>query len=216
MKQRNSVRRALPAIGVNRGAAVVACLLSAMALTSGLLLAMRTKRLNTQAQSLFAVDTSDSLDSIFNLNDASPTQRWSFIYIHQSATASGSAVTLANSDGSLGDHFVIGNGEGSGDGELLIDQRWTHQQPAAAPAGVHLGPQCVSISLVGNLDQQPPTPLQFRRLCQLVQVLQSRYHISPDNVSWFTNSTRASATIGRCFPAQRFDAQLLGKQTFAR
>ena len=214
MKHRTSVRSSPHAAGGNRNAVFLACLLSAMALTGGLLLAMRTAPLNTEAKSLFAVDNSDSLESIFNVEASTAAQKWTFIYIHQTATASGSTVTLANADGSLGDHFVIGNGEGSGDGELLIDQRWTRQQPCVPPTGVRLGGQCISISLVGTLDSQPPTPLQYRRLCQLVQALQARYHIPTDKVNWFTTSGRQTARIGQCFDTQRFSAQLI-MQPFA-
>ena len=63
-----------------------------------------------------------------------------------------------------GYHFVIGNGNGSGDGQIEVAQRWNNQKQ-----GVHcrnarthdVDEYGIGICLVGDLDQQPPTPRQI-------------------------------------------------------
>jgi hypothetical protein len=198
----------------SRSAVVVAALLGVMALTSGLLLVLRTGPLTPEPRSLFAVASSDSPESIFSTAVPADTHSWKSIFIHQTGRSSGSAATLARADGSMGDHFVIGNGEGCGDGELLIDQRWNQQQPAALSTALSLPPQCISISLVGNLDEEAPTAIQFQRLCQLVHTLQSRFHIPAEQIRWINNLPDAGG-IGRRFPAQRFQREILVAQSYS-
>lgn len=196
----------------SRRAVVLASLLGVMGLTSALLLAMRTNPMTPEARTLLA-PTDESLDVIFNTEAAANSDPWKYIYIHHSATAAASADGLLRGDGSMGDHFVIGNGDGSGDGELLIDQRWIQQQPARGPRGIKLSPACISICVVGDLDQAAPTPTQYHRLCQLVQTLQAHYHIPTDEVSWLTNLPGDPGGIGRWFPGQLFHEQLLPPQS---
>lgn len=113
---------------------------------------------------------------------------WKYIVIHHSATESGNAAEFDKShrtrgwENGLGYHFVIGNGNGSGDGQAEIGSRWINQINGAH-AGVqeynHYG---IGICLVGNFDESYPTTAQMDSLLALIQYLQERCRIPSENV----------------------------------
>jgi hypothetical protein len=110
---------------------------------------------------------------------------WQFIVVHHSATATGSAgefdrMHKAKGWDELGYHFVIGNGTGSGDGEVEVGGRWPKQKHGAHtkvvghPEYNDLG---IGICLVGNLDVAHPTEAQMQSLSRLVRFLRDRYDV---------------------------------------
>lgn len=190
---------------------VFTSLVGVLTLTSALLLALAPAPLTADASnSLFAIDAPESLDAVFSTATPTRAGQWKYIYIHQSKTLSGNAATLGQRTNGLGDHFLIGNGEGTFDGEVQYSQRWIHQNSALPPAGADkIDPSCVSICVVGDFDSTLPTPTQMRRLSQLVTVLQSRLGIPQENVILATQSTGTSAGAGKYFPATSFRETLL-------
>ena len=198
-----------------RRAVVFVSLLAVLALTSILLQAMaRSPMQPDAADTLFAYGTGDSIDAIFRMQVPVQPNRWQYLYIHHTKTSTGNALMLGNSPDGVTDHFIIGNGDGLADGELQISQRWNHQQSALSPTGnLVVEPNCVSISLVGDFDRKPPTPMQLGRLGQLVQALQMRCRIPASRVEWLNDGTPGSSSasaagIGRYFPAAAFRDQL--------
>ncbi|MCF6159276.1 MAG: N-acetylmuramoyl-L-alanine amidase [wastewater metagenome] len=113
---------------------------------------------------------------------------WKYIVIHHSATSSGSAASFDKShrnkgwENGLGYHFVIGNGNGSADGQIEIGNRWVNQIDGAH-AGVkeynHYG---IGVCLVGNFNESHPTPAQMNSLSVLIEYLQERCNISSANI----------------------------------
>jgi len=110
---------------------------------------------------------------------------WRFIVIHHSATATGSAgefdrMHKAKGWDELGYHFVIGNGTGSGDGEVEVGSRWPKQKHGAHtkvtghPEYNDVG---IGICLVGNFDVTRPTEAQMQSLARLVRFLMDRYDV---------------------------------------
>ena len=188
---------------------VFASLITVLTLTSALLLALAPAPLIPDASSsLFAIDAPDSMDVIFRTTTPTQRERWAYIYIHQSQTPGGNALTLAQRRGGFGDHFVIGNGDGAIDGEIQIAQRWDAQMPANPPIGAaSMDPTCISICIIGDFDQARPTPTQLRRLAQLVNTLQARFRIAADHVMIAQASSPAG--VGRHFPVQDFRHLLL-------
>ena len=108
--------------------------------------------------------------------------------LHHSASAAGNYDEIDREHRKLlgydgcGYHFVIGNGTGSGDGQIEVAQRWISQKQ-----GVHcrnarshdVDEYGIGICLVGDLDQQPPTPRQVAATQALVAYLSRRYRIEP-------------------------------------
>jgi N-acetyl-anhydromuramyl-L-alanine amidase AmpD len=194
----------------NRRVVVFISLVGVLSLTSALLLALAPSPLTPDASSsLFAIESPDSLDVVFQTQVATQKGQWKYIFIHHSRSASGDANSLSHRSTGLSDHFVIGNGFGAVDGEIQIGQRWTQQQPALPPAGATgINQACISICLVGDLDRSRPSPIQLRRLSQLVTALQTRFDIPAGQV--LLMDQRASAAgIGQMFPTSAFRDTLM-------
>jgi N-acetylmuramoyl-L-alanine amidase len=195
----------------NRKLIVFTTLIGVLTLTSALLLALAPAPLTPDASSsLFAIDAPESMDVIFQSQQASAKPaRWKYVYVHHSRTASGNAVSLSNAATGLGDHFVIGNGDGAIDGEIQIGQRWSQQLSANPPPGARgIDPACISVCVVGDFDRTVPTPTQLRRLAQLVNALQGRLDIPAGQVLLMSQAGSA-AGMGKYFPATAFREQLL-------
>jgi hypothetical protein len=189
---------------------VFTSLIAVLTFTSALLLALAPAPLTPDAaSSLFAVDAPQSMDAIFSTEVAPAPQRWKYVYIHHSRTTAGNAITLGQETGGLNDHFVIGNGDGALDGEIQVGQRWNRQLSANPPAGATgIDPSCISICLIGDFDRTVPTPMQIKRLAQLVGTLQGRFHIGGDKVIVF-NHAQSPAGSGKYFPMTALRDQLL-------
>ena len=192
---------------------VFSTLLGVLSMTCALLMALEPAPITPDAaSSLFAVDEPRTMDAVFETRTPVPANRWKHIYIHHSRTASGNALTLGQATGGVGDHFVIGNGDGCMDGEIQISQRWNQQLPAAPPSGANAvepaWSQSISICLVGDFDSTVPTPTQIRRLTQLVNSLQGQLHVEKSKVLLMPEP-RSAAGVGRYFPTAAFRGQLL-------
>lgn len=214
-----TVARAAAIAAGRRNTIVFLSLLTVLSLTTLLLKAMAPAPLKQDAATtLFPSDAGDSLDAIFSMAVPVQPDRWKYIYVHHSQTAGGNALTLGGQRGEgVGDHFIIGNGNGLVDGELQISERWNRQASAASPAGnLVVEPDCVSICIVGDLDKKPPTPMQMGRLGQLVQALQARCRIPANRIEWLNDSNPSPAAIGRYFPATAFHDQLRSWSVAAR
>ena len=115
---------------------------------------------------------------------------WQFIVIHHSATPTGSAgefdrMHRAKGWDELGYHFVIGNGAGSGDGEVEVGSRWPKQKHGAhCKVGGH--PQYndlgIGICLVGNFNMTAPSEAQMASLARLVRYLANRYGVPQSHI----------------------------------
>jgi hypothetical protein len=141
---------------------------------------------------------------------------WRYIVLHHSASAAGNYDEIDREHRKLlgydgcGYHFVIGNGNGSGDGQIEVAQRWNSQKQ-----GVHcrnarshdVDEYGIGICLVGDLDQQPPTPRQVAATRALVAYLGRRYRIEPDRV---TTHAHLAATPTVC-PGKFFPATILAE-----
>lgn len=188
---------------------VVVTLIGVLTATSALLLALSRPPLTPDAAStLYAVGAPDSLDVIFQTKVPATPTRWSHIYIHHSRTNAGSAMSLSQANSGLADHFVIGNGEGCGDGEIQVGQRWNQQLSAGQFTEAEIDPACISICVIGDFDHSLPTSAQMRHLTLLVNTLQSRLKIPSNRVLMF-DQNGSSAAIGDYFPAKAFQTRLL-------
>jgi len=131
-----------------------------------------------------------SLESVFETRAGLERARWGAIVIHHSATpyATAESLDLAHRElglTELGYHFVIGNGNGLGDGQVHIGSRWLDQAPGAHAAGEHADwydRHSIGICLVGNGDRRPFTRAQIQRLTQLVIALARELGIPPERI----------------------------------
>jgi len=142
--------------------------------------------------------------------------RWTTIVIHHSATDRGSA-SLFDRDhkgrgwDELGYHFVIGNGHGSGDGQIEVGARWHAQKHGAhcKTPDNYFNEHGIGICLVGDFTKVRPTPRQMASLQQLVGFLSNRCGIRPERVTTHGAVTGRTACPGRLFPLQSVRRTLL-------
>jgi N-acetyl-anhydromuramyl-L-alanine amidase AmpD len=102
-------------------------------------------------------------------------------------------------------HFVIGNGQGMGNGEIAVGHRWTAQLDGGHLRSESQNQVSLGICLVGNFDRHKPTPQQMRQLGVLVRALMSRCHLPPDAVKTHRQiNVVFTRCPGRHFPTQNF------------
>ncbi len=147
--------------------------------------------------------------------------RWQAIVVHHTGSAAGSADDIARQHaawglGSLGYHFVIGNGYGEADGAIVQGPRWYAQEGGAhvadRPAGATpdagwFNDNAIGICLVGNGERREFSDAQMRSLVQLVEDLQRACGI-PDSAVFLHSDLADVASPGRWFPRARFALEL--------
>ena len=124
------------------------------------------------------------------------SRRWNSIVIHHTASPTGSLreIDRWHRDKGwdcCGYHFVIGNGTGSGDGEIEVGPRWRAQSPGAhtrlcgapsSPIGNYYNEHGIGIVMVGNFDQRRPSDRQMASLARLVAYLSSSCGIPRERI----------------------------------
>jgi hypothetical protein len=158
-------------------------------------------------------------DSIFQIATKLDQNRWSGIAIHHSGEPAGDADSINRQHVSLGYqglgyHFLIGNGNGLGDGVIHVGYRWNQQQPGAHVLGrtelaSHHNQRSIAICLVGNGDRRSFTERQMTQLANLVQRLQSQLNIPADQVYLHRDLVPQTTSPGKLFSAAQFREQLL-------
>lgn len=128
---------------------------------------------------------SDRESFIRNQLDRYAIRDWKYIVIHHSATASGSAAEFDKFhrerkrwENGLGYHFVIGNGNGSADGQIEIGSRWINQIDGAHAGVKEYNQYGIGICLIGNFNESYPTPAQMSSLFALIEYFQKRCRIT--------------------------------------
>ena len=146
-----------------------------------------------------------------------PPDRWTGIVIHHLAEPAGTAESVHRRHvqwgyEGLGYHFLIGNGNGLGDGVVHVGYRWSEQRPGAHVAGSvgsHHNQRFIGICLVGNGDRRPFTDRQMTHLIRLVQRLQQELEIPRQRVLLHREIGDATTSPGRFFATARFTEHLL-------
>lgn len=147
------------------------------------------------------------------------SNRWSHIIVHHSGSQSGNAQRFdahhrnVNGWDELGYHFVIGNGRGSGDGEIEVGSRWIKQKHGAhckTPDNAY-NDHGIGICLVGDFRQSAlsgPTPAQMASLARLTKFLMRECNINADNVLTHRGATGRTICPGTRFPLHAFRRSL--------
>ncbi len=105
--------------------------------------------------------------------------RWKMIVGHHSALKQGNAATYdrvhrdRGMENGLAYHFLIGNGAGSGDGEIEIGSRWLRQIKGGHVKDDAINEIAIGICLVGNFEEDKPTTKQMAAFCELVDYLRA-------------------------------------------
>ncbi len=129
---------------------------------------------------------------------------WRWVVIHHSATPNGSVAAFDRMHkqkgwDECGYHFVIGNGDGAGDGQIQVGPRWPKQKwgaHAKTPDNKY-NEFGVGICLVGNFENSRPTQKQLASLAKLTAFLQQTYGISAGNIVGHDDTGKQTACPGR-------------------
>ncbi len=157
-------------------------------------------------------------DPIFQTESPLDGPRWRSLVIHHSGEPAGDAESirrahLAGGARMLGYHFLIGNGNGLGDGAVFVGERWVRQAAgwhAVGPDADFYNQHAIAICLVGNGDRRPFTDRQISQLVSLVRRLQRQLGIPSSAVRLHRDIAGALTTSpGRHFPTASLDQQLL-------
>lgn len=139
---------------------------------------------------------------------------WKHILIHHSASDSGNASSIDKYhrdvkgwENGLGYHFLIGNGNGSKDGQIEVGDRWNEQIHGAHAGNDEYNKYGVGICLIGNFENSYPTNAQISSLVYLINYLQKRCNIPKENIKIHRN-VRETVCPGRHFPFQELMARL--------
>jgi hypothetical protein len=160
---------------------------------------------------LMNVSTPNSLEAILSTREPLRHDLWSAIVIHDSGSPIGSPASLeqqarAMNLNGLGYHFVIGNGNGMGDGEVHVGARWLRQSlgaHVAGPQGESFNRSAIGICLVGDGNRGRFSPAQIDRLVALVETLRREFNIPADRV-YLHSQLANTQSPGRLFPVAAF------------
>jgi hypothetical protein len=196
---------------------VWATLLAAMTGVGGLLIVLNGRPVpgseGMTLTPLMAMRAPGTLESVFQTAKPVERDRWLSIVIHDSGRATGSPKSLETEARAmklkgLGYHFVIGNGNGMGDGELHVGARWLRQEPGAHVVGREAewyNLNSIGICLVGDGERQDFTSLQMEQLHRLVNTLSRELGVPAEKIVLHRDIAR-TASPGRHFPETAFRA----------
>jgi LysM repeat protein len=139
-------------------------------------------------------------------------RRWRYVIIHHSGVDTGTVAGMdryhreqRHMENGLAYHFVIGNGNGMGDGEIAVGRRWREQLDGGHLASPTQNKSALGICLVGNFDADKPTARQLQSLEALVQALLKRCELYPSAVKTHQQiNVIGTRCPGRNFPTQSF------------
>ena len=127
------------------------------------------------------ISAADLLTSVRSKNSRIQvrTNNWKGVVVHHSAIKNGNAEIYDRNhrkkgmQNGLAYHFVIGNGIDSGDGEIEIGRRWTHQLQGGHVKNHKINLTAIGICLIGNFQETRPSKLQIEAFTQLMDWLRS-------------------------------------------
>ena len=137
---------------------------------------------------------------------AEPSNRWTCIVIHHSASEIGGADRFddwhrTKGWDELGYHFVVGNGTDTADGQVEVGPRWLAQKHGAhcRTPDDYFNQHGIGICLVGNFDVKAPDEQQLRSLRRLVTFLQQQFSIESKHIYTHGEVTGQTHCPGKFF-----------------
>ena len=166
-----------------RAAKVLAVLLIAM--TGGAIVLMALGN-NPPAAGPFCLSSYYRLDPVERAISSKVTQsreRWSSIEIYYSGSRAGNIEQLASLNGLAGPqdincHFVVCNGLGGSDGQVLATEKWQRQWSIMPGRTWYGSIRTIRICVIADDENPLPTNLQIKRTQALVEALCRKFEIA--------------------------------------
>ncbi|MBP8606191.1 MAG: hypothetical protein KBI46_10190 [Phycisphaerae bacterium] len=170
----------------NRNVTVLFCLIASMTVGAAVLMALDNHRPITGAYSLSSYLRLDPVEDAVRNTMSVPAGQWQEVEIFYSRTSGGNAdelgLMMGLTTGSSPEfHFVVGNGNGAGDGHIQASDLWKLQRLCHGRPGV------VRICVIGDGSSNSVTDFQIKRTITLVESLVHTFNISPQRVRYPLN-----------------------------
>jgi hypothetical protein len=167
-----------------RAAKVLAALLVSM--TTGAIILMALGN-NPPSAGPFCLSSYYHLDSVEKAISSSTVQsadRWNCIEIYYSGTMAGNIEQLASLSGlaspeDINCHFVVCNGCGAGDGQILPTEKWRRQWSVVPDPAWNDSGHTIRLCVIADGKNAPPSDLQLKRVDTLVGALHRKFDIQP-------------------------------------
>ncbi len=143
-------------------------------------------------------------------------KRWRNIVIHHAGVTEGTLKSFdryhredRHMENGFAYHFLIGNGNGLGDGVIAVGKRWQEQLDGGHLRSPAQNKIALGVCLVGNFDHHKPTAKQLRSLESLTRALLKRCKLTPSSVKTHQQiNVTHTRCPGRHFPTRDFLAKL--------
>ncbi len=137
--------------------------------------------------------------------------RWKYVVVHHTASDVGTfhGIDLyhrerRHMENGIAYHFLIGNGKGMKDGEIVASRRWTEQLQGGHLASEELNQISLGVCLVGNFEKTAPTSLQLQSLASLFNYLLARCRLGRSAIKTHQQiNTVFTICPGRNFPVKK-------------
>jgi len=125
----------------------------------------------------------DPVDKVISSRSAQSPGRWNRIEIYYSDTRAGNIEQIASLGGlsspeDINCHFVICNGLGGGDGQIMPTERWQRQWSVVPSRTWYGTTQTIRVCVVADGKTARPTDFQKRRVESLLEKLCRRFDVS--------------------------------------
>ncbi len=166
---------------------VLAALLVSMTMGAIALMALGTNPPSAGPFSLAIYCSLDPVERTVSSRAAQTSGRWNCIEIYYSGTKGGNLKQLAHLNGLPGTddincHFVICNGNGSGNGQILTTERWQKQWPVVQTRTWYGTAQTIRVCIIADSKTTRPTDFQTKRVEALTDALCRKFDIRPESV----------------------------------
>ncbi|MCF7972653.1 MAG: hypothetical protein K9N55_02445 [Phycisphaerae bacterium] len=160
-----------------------------ISMTSGAIILMFLGN-NAPSSGAFCLSSYYQLESaeaaVASRTEESP-DRWSRVEVFYSNTKGGDINWLAARSGltdarELNCHFVICNGLGGNDGDILTTEKWQNQESVVPLQNWYSASQTIRICVVADGKNSFPTDCQKKRVNTLLRSLTRKFHITTDNI----------------------------------
>ena len=173
----------------SRVAKVLAALLISMTTGAVLLMSLGSNPPSAGAFCLSSYYRLCPIDKAISAKTTLEQGRWNQIEVYYSQTKAGNLEQLASLNGlakpeDLNCHFVMCNGLGGGDGQILSTEKWQKQWSCVPARGWYGNAKTIRICVIGDFKANKATNCQRKRTEALVEMLYRQFNVQPENISY--------------------------------
>ena len=175
-----------------RVAKVLAALLASMTTGAVVLMLLGNNAPSAGAFCLSSYYRLDPVKQAVNSKAVQSPDRWNNVEVYYSRSKAGNIQQLASLNGlssekDLNCHFVVCNGLGAPDGEILTTEKWQKQWSAVPGRTWYGSGQTIRICVIADGREAFPTDFQIKRVEALVRQLHRSFRISRRSIYYPRN-----------------------------